>query len=98
MMRESMPSELIRGGDRFSEKHALGLGPRDHAPSKARNAIVDRLKTIAPGSYPAVASLSGKRRGKVSLTRVPPSPEVNVSCAPQRAARLRVLRKPRAAV
>jgi hypothetical protein len=25
---------LLRGGNRFSEKHALGLDPRDHAQTK----------------------------------------------------------------
>jgi hypothetical protein len=29
-----LPPDVIRGGYRFSEKHALGLDPRDHAPSK----------------------------------------------------------------
>ena len=41
------------------------------------------------------ASLSGKRWGNVSLTCVPPAPELSPSSAPQRAARLCILRRPR---
>ena len=26
--------DLVRGGNQFSEKHALGLDPRDHAQRK----------------------------------------------------------------
>jgi hypothetical protein len=35
MIRKSMPSDVIRGWNRFSEKHALGLDPRDHAQTKS---------------------------------------------------------------
>ena len=48
-------------------------------------------------TQPATASLSGKRRGKISLTLVPPGPESRSNVAPQRAARLLMLRSPRAA-
>jgi hypothetical protein len=35
MIRKSMPSGIDpMGGCRLSEKHALGLDPRDHAPPK----------------------------------------------------------------
>jgi hypothetical protein len=36
MIRKSMPSGYDpKGGNRFSEKHALGLDPRDHAQIKS---------------------------------------------------------------
>jgi hypothetical protein len=35
MIRKSLPSGFDpMGGIRFSEKHALGLDPGDHAPTK----------------------------------------------------------------
>jgi hypothetical protein len=35
MIRKSLPSGFDpTGGIRFSEKHALALDPRDHAPTK----------------------------------------------------------------
>jgi hypothetical protein len=30
----------MRGGNRFSEKHALGLDPRDHAQTKSWSMMV----------------------------------------------------------
>jgi hypothetical protein len=33
MIPKKPAPDLIRGGYRFSEKHALGLDPRDHAPT-----------------------------------------------------------------
>jgi hypothetical protein len=35
MIRKKPAPHLIRGVQRFSEKHALGLDPRDHAPIKS---------------------------------------------------------------
>src|ERR1700680_1558044 len=69
---------------------------RDPAQTKiqARQRSIEPSRLVAQA--PAV-SLSGKRRGKVSLTRVPPAPEESSSSIPQRVARLRMLRKPRAA-
>jgi hypothetical protein len=43
-----MPSGLDpMGGYRFSEKHALGLDPRDHAPPKIQSAMTIQPKAIA---------------------------------------------------
>jgi hypothetical protein len=64
---------------------------------RTRSAVVIQLKTMALESQPAAVSLSGKRRGNLSLTRVPLAQELSSSSAPQRLARLRMLRKPRAA-
>jgi hypothetical protein len=34
MIPKKPAPDLIRGGNRFSEKHALGLDPRDHAQTE----------------------------------------------------------------
>jgi hypothetical protein len=39
---------LIQGGYQFSEKHALGLDPRDHAPTiKKQSEMAIRRKVIS---------------------------------------------------
>jgi hypothetical protein len=72
------------------QNYALGPRPDGRGP-------VFMLSQEPGAGQPVTASLSGKRRGNLSLTRVPPAPETSSSSAPQRAARLRMLRKPRAA-
>jgi hypothetical protein len=39
--------DLIRGGYWLSEKHALGLDPRDHAPRMKYSEMTIRRKVIA---------------------------------------------------
>jgi hypothetical protein len=38
---------IRKSGYRFSEKHALGLDPRDHAPSKIQSVMAIQHKPIA---------------------------------------------------
>jgi hypothetical protein len=38
---------IWKSGYRFSEKHALGLDPRDHAPPKIESAMMIQLEAIA---------------------------------------------------
>ena len=97
---------MMRGKHAIGRDSREGTGfPRSRPSGAARGimlnqerpgAIAPQYKTIALENQPAAASLSGKRRGNLSLTRVPLAPEANSSSAPQRAARLRMLRKPRA--
>jgi hypothetical protein len=37
---------IPRSGNRFSEKHALGLDPRDHAPTIGWSGMTIRRKVI----------------------------------------------------
>jgi hypothetical protein len=46
MIPKKPAPDLIRGGNRFSEKHALGLDPRDHAQTKSQSGITIRKKVI----------------------------------------------------
>ena len=89
---------------------AGGRGCGGHTPRRRRVASARAASVSAPaqrgivaarstasggGNFSYLASLSGKRCGKVSRTRVPPAPDVRSSPAPQRAARLCMLRRPR---
>jgi hypothetical protein len=48
MIWKSMPSGFDpMGGNRFSEKHALGLDPRDHAAPKIQSAMTNPPKAVA---------------------------------------------------
>jgi hypothetical protein len=44
---EKPAPDLIRGGFRFSEKHALGLDPGDHAPTIKWSEMAMRRKVIS---------------------------------------------------
>jgi hypothetical protein len=46
VMRRSPYSMIPKSGNRFSEKHALGLDPRDHAQTKSQSGITIRKKVI----------------------------------------------------
>ncbi len=87
MIRKSgFPKSMPSGSTR-------GILRKQKAQARRRSIEPSRLQAQAPA-----LSLSGKRRGKVSLTRVPPAPELSSSFTPQRAARFCILRKPRAAL
>jgi hypothetical protein len=46
MIPKKPAPDLIRGGSRFSEKHALGLDPRDHAQTRNQIGMTIRRKVI----------------------------------------------------
>ncbi len=45
MIPKKPAPDLIRGGNRFSEKHALGLDPGDHAQTKKLEPGSDAIRT-----------------------------------------------------
>jgi hypothetical protein len=47
MIPKKPAPDLIRGGYRFSEKHALGLDPRDHAPTVKESEMMIRRRVIS---------------------------------------------------
>jgi hypothetical protein len=46
MIPKKPAPDLVRGGNRFSEKHALGLDPRDHAQTINKSVIAIQPEAI----------------------------------------------------
>src|ERR1700727_777079 len=80
MIAKRPAPDLIRGGTRFSEKHALGLDPRDHAA--ARQPDRRRLAASVMRSY-----LGRLRRGfRTGGVSIAPAFDRPGRCAPLRLA------------
>jgi hypothetical protein len=54
MIPKKPAPDVIRGGNRFSEKHALGLDPRDHAQAKSWSGMTIRKKSSRSNPEPEV--------------------------------------------